>query len=257
MKNNNPLNKIAASGFVTILLLYFSVKNFNIIFVPFLICSVSMLIAGVASHFQKDKLAFVFNKIFIVGFLLFWFGFLLFATFLCIRDKNYSMLLFTIPFWLAGIYVTKNSLLGIKSKSQKSVFDNFNFSLVISSILIGVSLLAGIFILILGIKRSIGMLIFMGIFFIIVASSFIIAFLVAEELFAKIKIDVLRLYGAIALVVIGVGIIVVKFLETNSFSSFGVWIIIPILMAAVGLLAVVKCIKDKDKIDEENDNFEE
>ena len=49
----------------------------------------------------------IFNKIYIVGFLLFWFGFLFFYSYTCLISKEYLMLLFTVPFWIVGIYIIR------------------------------------------------------------------------------------------------------------------------------------------------------
>ena len=57
------------------------------------------------------RLAGIFSKLYTIGFLLFWFGFLSVAAFLCIRDENYNTLLFTLPFWIAGIFIVKRRLL--------------------------------------------------------------------------------------------------------------------------------------------------
>ena len=62
------------------------------------------------------------RKLFTVAFLLYWFGFLITAVFVCIRDKDYGMLLFTLPFWLAGIYVIKKRLLNSKTVRRNELW---------------------------------------------------------------------------------------------------------------------------------------
>ena len=53
----------------------------------------------------KPKLQNIFLKSYVIIFLIFWFAFLIFLTIKIIEVKAYIMCLFTIPFWIAGIYV--------------------------------------------------------------------------------------------------------------------------------------------------------
>ena len=55
--------------------------------------------------FNKPKLQNIFLKSYVIVFLIFWFAFLIFLTIKIIEVKAYIMCLFTIPFWIAGIYV--------------------------------------------------------------------------------------------------------------------------------------------------------
>ncbi len=88
----------------------------KIIFVPFLICGIAKSGSYIALLLEKKKMGKICRTMFAVGFLLFWFGFLTVAVYLCIRDKNYALLLFTIPFWWLGIAFAKNRLCGNKSR---------------------------------------------------------------------------------------------------------------------------------------------
>ena len=81
--------------------------NSKIIFIPFIICAITVVGKNIALLCGKKNLAVTFSKLFTIGFLLFWFGFLSVAVFVCIRDKNYNTLVFTLPFWIAGIWVVK------------------------------------------------------------------------------------------------------------------------------------------------------
>ena len=77
MKNKSIyLRKLVTSVFATILLIYFMIKTTSpkIIFVPFLICGISMIGKSVCLHMDKKKYANIFNTAFIISFLLFWFG---------------------------------------------------------------------------------------------------------------------------------------------------------------------------------------
>ena len=67
--------------------------------------------------------------------------------------------------------------------------------------------------------------------------------------FDKIKIDVLGLYMGIVIVVIGVGFLVLKYVESYSLietvKAFGLWMIIPILMILAGVLQIIKCVRNR------------
>ena len=249
MKNNLSTRNLISSIVSTVLLLCFMAKSSSpkIIFVPFLICSLSMAGKSIARILNKKKMEFLFGKLFVLGFLLFFIGFLVVACFVSIRDKNYSLLVFLIPFWLVGIYLIKKRLFGKKRKNNaESVF---TFAIIISTLFVVIALLVGIFLLVLGIKDADLGLILGGVIFTFGSFAFVLAALTIKGCFDKVKIDVLGLYAGIAIAVIGIGFILLKFRESYSLveivRSFGLWIIIPILMIAVGVYQVIKCIRNK------------
>ena len=249
MKNSLSTRNLISSIVSTVLLLCFMAKSSSpkIIFVPFLICSLSMAGKSIARILNKKKMEFLFGKLFVLGFLLFFIGFLVVACFVSIRDKNYSLLVFLIPFWLVGIYLIKKRLFGKKRKNNaESVF---TFAIIISTLFVVIALLVGIFLLVLGIKDADLGLILGGVIFTFGSFAFVLAALTIKGCFDKVKIDVLGLYAGIVIAVIGIGFILLKFGESYSLvetiRSFGLWIIIPILMTAVGVYQVIKCIRNK------------
>lgn len=249
MKNGLSTKNLISSIVVTVLLLYFMAKSPSpkIIFIPFLICSISMAGKSIARILDKQKLERIFGKLYIGGFLLFLIGFLAVAGYISVRDKNYSMLVFSIPFWIVGVYLIKNKLLNKKGKKNgESVL---TFAFVISTLLVVVALLVGVFLLIWGLKETnIGVL-FGGIIFTFGSFAFVLAGLTMRGCFDKLKIDVLGLYTGAVFVIIGSGFIVLKFIETYSLVStiklFGLWIIIPIMMTAAGVIQIVKCLRNR------------
>ena len=110
------IRKLAYSCFATMLVIYFFIKTTSpkIVFVPFLICGFSMIGKNIFLIANKRKIVKVFDKIFISGFLLFWFGFLILWFYISFRYKDYLNILITLPFWLIGIYVTKKYLISKK-----------------------------------------------------------------------------------------------------------------------------------------------
>ena len=78
----------------------------KIAILPFFIIILFWTISEGASLFERRKLEIIFVKLAYLVFLLFWFGFLTFVTISFFKEENsLDMILFTIPFWLAGIYM--------------------------------------------------------------------------------------------------------------------------------------------------------
>lgn len=249
MKRSIHTSKLISAIFITILLTRSMIitSSPKIIFVPFLICSISMAIEQIGLILNKRKIAIIFHKLFTIGFFLFWFGVLIVVAYVCLREKNYGLLLFTIPFWLIGICIIRRKLLNIKPKNK--VVSNLNFMMIVGAGLVGIVLLSGLVILALGIIRAETFMIFFGGFFTFGALAFVLGALNIMGRFDKYKVDVLGLYVGILFVVIGIGIPVVKYREMQSLSetiqAFGFWILIPIIMTAVGALQIVKCLKNR------------
>ena len=241
MKRRSPIKNLIVSLCAIAVLLHVMAKTPSpkIILLPFLICSLAMAGKSVAQILGKEKLAGVFHKIFVAGFLLFWMVFLAVAGYISVRDKQYSMLSLLIPFSLIGFFITKNKLLGKKSKKDGSPF---RFAHVVSTLLVILVLLAGILLLVLGIQRAQLTLVFMGAFFLCGGGAFALGTLTVRGAFEKAKIDVFGLYVGIVFAVLGIGFAVMLHQLTE---TAGLWILIPLLMTAAGVLQIVKCIKNR------------
>lgn len=242
MKRKSPIGNLMASVCATGILLYVMGKTTSpkIILLPFLICALSMTGKSIAQMLHKEKLAVVFHKCFVGGFVLFWMGFLAVAGYITVRDRNYSMLILLVPFLLVGVFLIKNKLLG--KKSQKNV-EPFRFAHVISAILVSLALLSGMVLLILGIHRSQWGLAFMGVFFLLGGGAFVLGTLTVRGAFDKAKIDVFGLYMGIVFAVLGIGFAAMLYqLSENA----GLWILIPLFMTAAGVVQVIKCLKNKE-----------
>lgn len=159
MKNKSIYTrKLVSSVFITILLIYFMIKTTSpkIIFVPFLICAISMIGKSISLLMEKKKYVNVFDKSFTIGFLLFWFGFLIFADYIAIKDKQWQLVVFSLVFWIAGIYFIKKRLFKQKEKennesSKTKTKLNIDFRILISALLVIIVLLSGIAMLFFGI----------------------------------------------------------------------------------------------------------
>ena len=226
----------------------------KIVILPFLICGAALVGSTIARVIGKKKLETIFRKLYVAGFLLFYIGFLAVAGYVSIRDKNYSTLIFMAPFWLVGIILLKNRLFGTNDKGEeKEGPPKAVFAVVISAVLVLIVLLAGIYMLVVGIRDTNNAMVFGGAFFTLGSTVFVLAGLTVCGVFDKAKIDVLGLYAGIVIALIGAGTIALKYTESYSVTKmveeFGLWILIPILMTVVGVIQIVKCIRNRQRIE--------
>ena len=236
------MKNLVTSLVVTVMLISIMMKTPSpkIIFVPFLLCSISMAGQSIALLIGKKVIANFFHKIYAAGFFLFWFGCIGLGSFICIRDKNFGMLLFLGIFLVVGILMMRRKLFN-KRGTEESAID---MRIIVGSLLVVIVLLAGVVLVIWGIKRQVGGIIFMGAFFVLGASAFILGALALKGCFDKCKIDVLGLYFGIVFVIIGIGFFIMGYHSQNNIPK--AVLVIPGLMAAAGVLQVVKCIKNRN-----------
>ena len=91
----------------------------KIAIIPFMICTLSILGATVSSIIKKDKFIPLFSNIFFISILLYWFGFLIFMNYRLFKNQEYNMILFTVPFWIIGIFLFYKKI--IKRKQHKKL----------------------------------------------------------------------------------------------------------------------------------------
>lgn len=232
------MRRLVVSVFNTIILLYFMTKmtNFKIILIPFIICSVAMAGQSIAEMLNQDRAANIFRIIYKNGFFVFWFGLLSVGIIKCIRDREYGMLIYLMFFVVAGIVMMRKGKIGHSTK--------FNFGIIIAVGLVAIVLLAGVFLLILGIMRQEGGLIFGGAFFLMGGVAFVLGALTLKGYFDNFKIDILGLYFGIVFVIIGIGFFIMGYHSQNNIPK--AVLVIPLLMAGVGILQVVKCLKNRN-----------
>ncbi len=153
MRKGIITSQIIKSIFITLLLLYFYINTSTgkVILLPFLICSIAVLLKNISMLFNKSKYIDLFNKVFTFSFLLFWFGILIFWCYTNIVNKQYNSLIFSIPFWLVSIFIIKKFLLKTDNKSHNS---KINLNIVLPCILVGITFVSGILMLLFGIKDT-------------------------------------------------------------------------------------------------------
>lgn len=160
MKNRNIyIATTIRSSIIFIFLLVIISKNKDImsriIILPFLLCSLFLALKNICLIMDKERIALTFSKLFIINFLVFWFGFLVFSNAYFIRENNYFSLIFTIPFWIAGIYMVHKFLFSANPKKMtRQKESRFNFQMVVSSFLVLSVLGVGIASLFFGIRNT-------------------------------------------------------------------------------------------------------
>ena len=160
--------KLIYSLFITIFILYIFISTpsvlTKIIMIPFLICALATVIKMIFLIMNKKKYAEIFNKIYIISFLFYWFGFIIYWCYIEFINKSYLMLLFALPFLLIGIYIAYKYLFKRKSNISKNKENvskfksklkyNFNFKIIIGILLIVICLVSGLIMLFLGITDT-------------------------------------------------------------------------------------------------------
>lgn len=117
----NFIIKIISGLIINTFLIYFFLKSENLVtelaIIPFLICGLAMLAQIIFNYLNKQKYVEILHKVYICSFLTFWFGFLGIWCYLSVKNGTYFFIAFSIPFWLAGIYIVYKYLFK-KSKEQ-------------------------------------------------------------------------------------------------------------------------------------------
>ena len=249
MFNSGHTGKLISLVFIIGFLIYvmFNTTSPKIVFVPFLICGISMALKTVGQILEKEGMIFFFDKLFKGGFFLYGFGFLIFADYIALKNKQYDMLVYSLLFWAVLFFIFKRVFFNNKQGAEKP--PKFNIAKIAAAGLVIVSFLAGVALLILGIGRKEAGIIFIGAFFFLVSSVFILFYLLVSGFFEKRKTDLLGLYIGVVFVLAGMGIPTVKFMEVLSvkgtIKSFGLWILVPIILFTAGVFQIIKTLKNR------------
>lgn len=105
--------KIVTISLICLLLigLLIVLDNFiaRIFFLPFVLCALSLLGQMLAVVKGNDKLVKIFSNLYIIIFLIYWFGIVIACMYTALRDKQYSSFFVLIPLFLVGIFVLYHS----------------------------------------------------------------------------------------------------------------------------------------------------
>lgn len=82
----------------------------KIIVLPFLVFAVGFGLKNTFIIMNKTTWAIKVSKIYVVAFMIYWFGFLICWDYKSFIDGKYMQILFSIPLWFGGIYITYKRL---------------------------------------------------------------------------------------------------------------------------------------------------
>ena len=83
----------------------------KIVMIPFLICGFAVMGQMIFLLIDKQKYYQLLSKVYVASFLLYWFGFLIFAGWFSIMYAEYILLVFSILFWLIGVSIIRNNFM--------------------------------------------------------------------------------------------------------------------------------------------------
>ena len=101
---------IAAAGILLKVLFNTNDLMTRIVVIPFLVFAVALGLKNVLIIMNQKALAIKVSKVYVVAFLIYWFGFLIYWDYSSFMDGNYMKILYSVPFWLGGIYFTYKRL---------------------------------------------------------------------------------------------------------------------------------------------------
>lgn len=112
---NKIYTAIKTIGLIFILILLLKIVldakiTTQIVLAPFLICTLASLGNNICNLFDKYQYKLIFQKIYIFSFFSYWFGFLLYFDFISFKNQEYYLILFSLLFWIVGIYLFKKIL---------------------------------------------------------------------------------------------------------------------------------------------------
>lgn len=97
--------------FIFLIILFFCTSSLTtkIILFPFLLCSFASMMKNICGILEKEKYVSFFSKVYVFSFFLYWFGFLIYFDFISFIQHKYSLLFFSILFWISGIRMVKKT----------------------------------------------------------------------------------------------------------------------------------------------------
>ena len=109
------MKQLVTSIIVSIFLLevLFTSKDLTtkVIVIPFLVFALAFGIKHILLMMKKKKLANKFSKVYVIAFLIYLFVFLIYWDYVSLINGKYIDILFSVPFWIAGIYFVYKRLI--------------------------------------------------------------------------------------------------------------------------------------------------
>ena len=113
MKYGREIRNIIVATYVTIFLSWTFFKNQlmgKMFIIPFLICAIASLDENISFLVNKPKITTIFKYIFRISFFIYYWGFLIYATYYTISSKTYSLLLIIAIFIVGGFVFWQKKL---------------------------------------------------------------------------------------------------------------------------------------------------
>ena len=109
------INKLIYTLIITIFLIILIFKQntiaSKIIIVPFVICGITIILNAVFSLLNKNRLAKISKKIYILVFLIYWFAILGYGAYKSIINRQYSLFFAIIPLLIGGAYIIYKNII--------------------------------------------------------------------------------------------------------------------------------------------------
>ena len=99
------ISSILITGILSYVLFTTEDRLTGITVIPFLTFSLAYFLQHVFLLFQKQKLAAMMGKVYVIAFAVYWFGFLIVWDFISIARKDYLSVLFSLIPWIGGGYI--------------------------------------------------------------------------------------------------------------------------------------------------------
>ena len=99
------ITSLAVALFLCVILMKQDSVMGKAIILPFILCALSETLMGVSVLTDRLNLFEIFKKVQNISFIVFWFGFLIVFCYKTWESSDKTMLLATIPFWGAGVYL--------------------------------------------------------------------------------------------------------------------------------------------------------
>ena len=120
MKNlrftKQTITSILVFGILTYIL--FNTKDWmtKIVIIPFLIFSLGLFLKNIFLMLKKRNIAKIMEKIYVIEFFIYYFGFLFYWDYIAIANKDYMSVVFSLLAWFGGILVAYKRYLRLKNK---------------------------------------------------------------------------------------------------------------------------------------------
>ena len=104
------ITSIVATGILLKVLFNTNDLMTRIIVMPFLVFAAALGLKNALIIMNQNALAAKISKVYVVAFLIYWFGFLIYWDYISFIDGKYMQILFSIPLWFGGFYFTYKRL---------------------------------------------------------------------------------------------------------------------------------------------------